>query len=150
MKVPKRQISPERKAIYYLGMGLVVVGVLLFFSNFLTRPTAGNLEKFGEQADALFTRAVLGMILIVVGAIGMGIGSQGLAGSGVVLDPEEAREDLEPWSRMKGGMLQDALSEVEVVNKLAAPPPEIKVRCRACQALNDENAKHCDQCGAGL
>ncbi len=26
----------------------------------------------------------------------------------------------------------------------------VKVRCRSCQALNDEAAKFCDQCGAGI
>ena len=36
---------------------------------------------------------------------------RGLAGSGVVLDPEKAREDVEPWSRMAGGVVKDALDE---------------------------------------
>ena len=71
-----------------------------------------------------------------------------------MLDPERAREDLEPWSHMGGGMVQDALSEVNVVKKLEdrldGGAPQVKVRCRACQALNDEAAKFCNQCGAAL
>lgn len=31
------------------------------------------------------------------------------AGSGVILDPEKAKEELEPFSRMAGGMVKDAL-----------------------------------------
>jgi ribosomal protein L40E len=34
--------------------------------------------------------------------------------------------------------------------RLEAPPPQIKVRCRRCQALNDEAAKFCNQCGAAI
>ena len=36
---------------------------------------------------------------------------------------------------------------------LEAPPgsaPLVKVRCRACGALSDEDAKFCDQCGKPL
>ena len=59
---------------------------------------------------------------------------------------------------MGGEMLNDALSEVDVVKKLgdrleaAAPTasPLVKVRCRKCAALNDESAKFCNQCSAAI
>lgn len=55
---------------------------------------------------------------------------------------------------MGGGVVQDALSEVEVVKKIEdrmdSSDPKIKVRCRNCQALNDESAKFCGQCGAAI
>jgi rRNA maturation endonuclease Nob1 len=55
---------------------------------------------------------------------------------------------------MGGGILQDALSEVEVAKKaeelLHAPVPQIKLRCQKCQALNDEHAKFCNQCGSAI
>jgi hypothetical protein len=44
----------------------------------------------------------------------MNIGSRGLAGAGVVLDPQQARKDLEPWSRMAGGMAKDALEAADI------------------------------------
>ena len=44
----------------------------------------------------------------------MGIAARGLAGSGVVLDPEKARTDVEPWTRMAGGMVGDALDEAGI------------------------------------
>ncbi|MGQ9591016.1 MAG: hypothetical protein ACUVYA_12050 [Planctomycetota bacterium] len=115
-------------------------------------------------------RAVAGMVLAMAGGIIAAVGAKGLAGSGVILDPEQARKDVEPWSRMAGGVADDALSEVDVVKKLAesldrtsgrpaeapdgrepaATGPPVKVRCRSCRALNDEDARFCDQCGAEI
>jgi hypothetical protein len=121
----------------------------VFLSNFF-----GNINP---------ATALLGMALMAIGQMVRTAGAQGLAGSGVILDPEQARKDLEPWNRMKGGMVQDAASEVEVVNKFAdhldheaeeEPAPEmkevVKIRCRACHALNDEAARFCNQCGEPL
>ena len=55
---------------------------------------------------------------------------------------------MKPWSKMAGGMTQDALGEIEVVNKLTdklsmPSQPHVKVRCKKCQALNDETDKFC-------
>jgi len=40
----------------------------------------------------------------------------GAAGSGIVLDPERAREDVEPWARMAGGVVKDALDEAGIAS----------------------------------
>jgi len=63
-----------------------------------------------------------------------------------VLDPEKAREDLEPYSRMAGGMVKDAMDEAAV--KLGGGEPEkvVMIKCRACGKLNDEDAKFCKEC----
>ena len=45
------------------------------------------------------------MALVVVGQMMRRVAARGLAGSGVLLDPEQAREDLEPYSRMAGGIV---------------------------------------------
>lgn len=149
------QVSPDRKALYYIGMGLAVIGLLLFLSTFVTfMANFGNFDDFDNRAKSEGFRAFGGMGLMMLGGFLMNVGAHGLAGSGVVLDPEQARKDVEPWSRMGGGIVQDALSEVEIAKKLEArldaPSQVIKVRCRACQALNDETAKFCNQCGAAL
>ena len=60
------------------------------------------------------TRGFVGMALIVVGAIIMNVGARGAAGSGIILDPKQAKEDLEPFSRMAGGMVKDALDEADI------------------------------------
>jgi hypothetical protein len=98
------------------------------------------------------------MLASIVGSIIAGIGKAGLAGSGVVLDPQQQRRDLEPWQRAAGGMISDKLSEIEPLQKIADGltrdandrEPVIKVRCRSCQALADEDAKFCPQCGAKI
>ncbi len=111
----RRQISPERKGIYYFGMLLGVVGFLTFGSVFVSGAMHfGDFSNFEEQSRSEFTRAIVGMALVIVGGILLGIGRAGVAGSGVILDPERARRDVEPWSRMAGGVVKDALDEADV------------------------------------
>jgi hypothetical protein len=160
---PNREISDDRKAIYYTGMTFTVVGMLSFFSVFVTGCMHfGNFENFEERSRSDMTRGLGGMALMIFGGFLMNIGRHGAAGSGVVLDPKQARKDLEPWNRAAGGMTNDALDEIDLAKKLgkkldeptrpaAAPPePAVKVRCRVCKALNDEHAKFCNQCGAAI
>lgn len=158
---PNRTISDGRKTLYYAGMGCMALGFLLFFSTFVTGcANFGNFENFEGRVRGEMARALGGMFLLIVGGAMMNVGRAGLAGSGVVLDPQKARKDLEPWNRAAGGMANDALDEVDLAKKLAkkldepapaAPPePVVKVRCRGCSALNDEHAKFCNQCGAAV
>jgi hypothetical protein len=154
---PQKQIPPERKALYYTGMGLTIVGVLLFLSTFVSGiSNFGNFEDFDRRVKGEMCTALCGMGLMVVGGILMRVGAVGAAGSGFILDPEQARKDVEPWARMGGGVADDALSEIGLARKLEErlgqkeSEPKIKVRCRQCQALNDETAKFCNQCGATL
>jgi hypothetical protein len=155
MDAPKKQIPPERKALYYGGMALVGIGLLLFLSTFVTfMANFGNFDDFDARAKSEGFRAFGGMILTMIGLFMMNVGAKGWAGSGIVLDPEKGRKDIEPWSRMGGGIFQDALSEVEALKpgggKLGSPEPQVKVRCQKCQALNDETAKFCNQCGSAI
>jgi hypothetical protein len=109
------QISPERKGLYYFGMTLAVMGALSFASVFVSFAMHfGDFSNFEEQAKSMTTRAFGGMGLIVVGFVLLGIGRAGVAGSGVILDPEKARKDVEPWSRMTGGVVKDALDEAGI------------------------------------
>jgi hypothetical protein len=118
-----RQISEGRKTTYYVGMILIIVGLLTFCSNFVYIAMGmssahyffgnGSFEVSdpGDSAVAFVLRALGGMAMFVLGGVLMGIGRAGLAGSGVVLDPEQAREDVEPWARAAGGVFKDALDE---------------------------------------
>ena len=141
------KISEERRVAYYLGLILMVSGMLLFVSVFVT--TAMNFGDFsnvaGDARSGLF-RALGGMALIVVGAILRGLGARGLAGSGAVLDPEQARKDLEPYSRQAGGMLKDALDEANL-NLGGKPERIVVIKCSACGKLNEEDSKFCQECG---
>lgn len=108
---PRRQISGARKAFYYGGMSLMILGGTLFVSNFF-------IEDFD---NTVVPRAVGGMLLLLVGSFLMSVGRSGAAGAGLILDPEQSRRDQEPWSRMKGGMVADGLDEAGVdLGRLAA------------------------------
>ena len=163
-QIPERQIPDRRRKLYYCGMALVLLGLIFFFSSFFMAPAAtsagvhpsspdfweksqAQAERFNRDTRATMVRALAGMGLIAIGGVLMQIGARGSAGSGMVLNPERARRDLEPWSRMGGGMVKDALSEAGIATE---NQPAIKVRCRACSGLNDETAKFCSTCGTAM
>ncbi len=119
-----RNVSDGRKLIYTLGQILVVAGVLTLLSVIAT-------------GAMLF--AVPGMAMFMSGSVLMVVGRAGLAGSGVVLDPERAREDLEPWARMAGGMMKDGLDEAGiVVGTPAGKRADFAERLRELYALHQE------------
>lgn len=142
-----RRISGVRKTVYCLGMGLMILGGVLFASTFVSFAMhIGDFSNFDARARSLFLRAFGGMGLVFVGGILRGIGGRGLAGSGVVLDPARARDDLEPYSRMAGSMVKDALEEARV-NSAGRADKIIMLKCTACGKLNEEDAKFCQECG---
>ncbi len=108
----RRQVPENRKTLYFVGMGLSALGILLFLSTFVTFLWHfGDFTNFNARARSGGFRSFGGIVLIMLGGVLCGIAKRGVAGSGVVLDPERAREDMEPWSRMSGGMIGDALDE---------------------------------------
>ncbi|MDF2589117.1 MAG: hypothetical protein K0S41_2958, partial [Anaerocolumna sp.] len=97
-----------------------------------------------------FNNAIIGMILMIAGTFVSNIGAKGAAGSGLLLDPDQAREDLKPFNEAKGNMINDVISNIDVVDDLVHSHNEkevIKIRCRSCGSLNDEDAKFCKSCG---
>jgi len=174
MHGPQRQIPPHRRTIYYIGLAPTVLGALLFGSVFVSFALHfGDFTDFDARGRSMALRAFGGMAFMIIGSILMAVGARGLAGTGLVLDPEQAREDVEPWSGMDGGVVHDARSGYpessapgsrdplrDVVAGVQRPPaaaapqppplPQVKLRCRGCQALNDETARFCNQCGATL
>jgi hypothetical protein len=96
-------------------MGLTIIGVILFLSVFLSGAFAmfsTDPFSYGPNFMGSFAlRGFGGFILIVIGSVLRNVGAKGLAGSGVILDPQQARKDVEPWSRMAGGIAKDALDE---------------------------------------
>lgn len=147
------KISKERKITYYIGMGIMVVGFILFISVFFTiagffNDPIDSFNNFGRRPPVM--NGIVGMLLIIVGAVVSNIGAKGVAGSGLKLDPEEAREDLKPFNEAKGGMINDVISNIDAIEHITRPqaPKEIvKIKCRKCSTLNDEDAKFCKSCG---
>lgn len=157
MRSTRRDIPPERKGLYTFGLvlqGAGVVGIVVCFLGFAIAgrgavargPTAGGVEgPFDYWIGILVC-----MFLAAGGGFVRRVAARGVAGSGLVLDPERAREDLEPWARMGGGMVRDALDEAGLSQREEPRPQDVRVRCRSCRTLNDEDAKFCDHCGAEL
>ena len=148
-----RKISEGRKATFYIGTGLMVLGGLSFLSVFVTAiGNFGDFSNFEENARSEMARGFGGMILLIVGIVIRTVGARGLAGSGVVLDPEKAREELEPYSRMAGGMVKDVLDEADVKLGGGGSGPEevIMIRCTKCGTLNEDGSKFCQECGEKL
>lgn len=144
-KDPKK-LSSERKGLYYLGMGLMIVGVILFMSSFFM---GFSDDPFANPADSI-GNSVIGFIMIGVGGFVMNIGARGAAGSGLILDPDKAREDLRPYTSAAGGMLNDALEEVDLLKRKGEEEKRVMVRCLSCRELNDEDARFCKSCGKEL
>jgi len=145
-------ISKERKVTYYIGIGMIVLGFILFISVFFSFASFMN-NPFGSSGSPSFTNSILGMVLMIAGSIVMNIGAKGAAGSGLLLDPNKAREDLRPFNEAKGEMINDVISNIDIVDKITKPlegKEIIKIRCRNCECLNDEDSKFCKSCGKEL
>lgn len=139
-----KEISKNRKTLYYVGNGISLIGFILFLSVFFT----AFLNPFDMMVSSNpMANGFIGFILIIIGQSISILGARGLAGSGLILDPKQAREDLKPYSSQVGGMINDALEEVDLLNE---SKEVIKVRCPSCKTLNDEDAKYCKKCGAQL
>jgi hypothetical protein len=150
------KISSERKVTYYIGLGMMVVGFISFISvffqaaRFMNHPFGGSFGPGGFGSGSSFTPAIVGFVLLAAGGMVMNIGARGAAGSGLILDPEKAREDLKPFTEATGGMINDVISNIDVVEKITKPHEEkeiVKIRCRECGSLNDEDARFCKKCG---
>lgn len=143
------KISSERKAIYYTGMVLMVIGFILFISTFFTF----GFGDFNVPSKLSFLSPVIGMVLIIIGNILMAIGRKGAAGSGLILDPEKERDDLKPFNSAKGKMINDVVENIDIVNEVGKKISKedvkevVKIKCRNCGALNDEDSKYCKSCG---
>ena len=145
-----RKISEDRKALYYVGTGLQIFGGLLFASVFVTFTMRfGDFTDVVDRTKSEALRAIAGMALMMIGGMIRGVGAKGLAGSGVLLDPERARQELEPYSRMAGGMVRDAMDEARL-DLGREPEKVIVIKCRECAVLNPESAKFCQECGTKL
>ena len=139
-----KEISKNRKTLYYVGNGLTAIGFILFLSVFFVA-FLNPFAMFGS--DNPMANGFIGFILIIIGQFVSNIGARGAAGSGLILDPKQAREDLKPYSTQVGGMINDVLDEVDIKSE---SKEVVKVRCQSCKTLNDEDAKYCKKCGATL
>lgn len=117
------RISENRKAAYSFGLAMTVVGALFCFGAVAYGILSAATHNFPNPV-MVFLPFLVGMGLSAAGAVLRSVSARGIAGSGLKLDPEEAREDLKPWSRMAGGMLEDAGIDLGREKSAPAPAPE--------------------------
>ncbi len=145
----QRQVSPERKKVYYVGLVIQVVGFLSFGSVFVSAfLNFANFDNFVARSRSEMARAVIGMALIIAGGLLRRSGQMGLAGSGIKLDPEQARKDVEPWARMSGGVLKDALDEAGITpgrNTASSQTLAFDERLRRLQKLRQDGVLNEDE-----
>lgn len=139
-----KEISKNRKTLYYVGNGITVIGFLLFLSTFFVA-FLNPYAMFGSSNP--MANSFIGFIMIIIGQFISNLGARGAAGSGLILDPKQAREDLKPYSSQVGGMLNDVLDEVDLSTE---SKEVVKIRCQSCKTLNDEDSKYCKKCGNEL
>jgi len=148
----RRKISTGRKVLYYSGMGMIAIGIILFLSTFVVAFTSDPFELIDSGKNPM-KLGVYGFIMIFLGTVLRGIGALGTSGSGLILDPQEARNDLNPYTSAVGGMISDVLDEVKAVRKEGNVEEDrevVRIRCKGCKELNEEDAKFCKGCGAPL
>jgi hypothetical protein len=149
-----KKISEERKSMYKMGLGMQIAGGCLFAGPFIVGPLAamsGNIDS--GVIPFVFLLAFIGFGLIAGGGFVRSIAARGKAGSGLVLDPEKAREDLQPWTEMGGEMTKDFLDAADIdLNGIGKSEPEkvIMIKCQKCGKLNEEDSKFCQECGKSL
>lgn len=157
-----RKLKPWRKVIYIIGNILLVIGVILFMSSFFTSfgMSPGRFKFINNLGfvGAFMFQPVLGFALIFLGSLLKALGRGGLAGAGLILDPEKERRDAEPFSRSMGGRYADTYDEFRNESKFhedlegvkVSQKEKIMVRCPKCKTLNDEDASFCKSCGNKL
>lgn len=145
----RRKISPKRKQAFNTGTILMGIGLILFLSSFVI-----SFAGFGSgrmNVGGIMGPSIIGFILIFIGQTMRKVGRNGLAGSGIILDMEQEKQDMEPINRMKGGQINDTLDEIDFKSHFGGGQKEvIKIRCTKCKYLNDEKDKFCGNCGSPI
>ena len=129
------RIPETRRTVYSLGLAMTVLGGLACFGAIAYGMISAATGRFPHPV-MVFLPFLFGMGLFVAGAVLRSVGARGIAGSGLKLDPKEAREDLKPWSRMAGGMLEDAGIHVDM--RKSAPEPDFEEKLRKLHRLHTE------------
>jgi len=149
---PQRQVPPERRKLYYIGMAVGIIGFLCFISVFISGAlNFGDFSNFEQRGRSEAVRGVLGMIMMITGTFLSRIGRYGVAGSGIKLDPEAARSDVEPWARMTGGVIKDAIDEAGIKLGNQSPNAELPFdeRIRRLEKLRQEGLVNAQEYEAG-
>ncbi len=155
-----KPVHRGRRSLVVLGVGIgfVVAGVLVLIDQAFVasqlQPLVGPAVGAAGAATDGFTP--YGSLSYVVYAIGLG-----LIGTGVGIARMTFHSSLASYASGGSGMgamgfspesMQGLMASSQAaMQRMAAPgPPAIKVKCKNCGSLEEEDAKFCHKCGQAM
>ena len=144
--------SKIRKRTYYLGTGLVALGLLLLLAAALpVVENFGNLPAVRTELHSIVLRGFSGAVLILIGFIAITIGSTETVGSGINVRSESSLGEEGGAEPNGEDHINRSLNTCQPDNRYAdipqSDPADHGVCCLLCTAINPSNAKYCNQCG---
>lgn len=146
--------SSGGKFISAIGMVMVLLGLLLFLSVMYSGVSRfGDFRNFGERMRGYGQRAVVGMGMFAFGSGLMVIGRGRRRGTPTASRYHEYGDnrgrDYDPSIPDGQQRPNDPAYDGYEPSR---PPPErvVKIRCRSCSSLNNEQWNYCNGCGAPL
>lgn len=88
-----KNISAQRKSLYYIGLGILIIGVLMLLSSFFMMNTGET--SFSQGSPAFLKRALIAIIYIIVGTFLNRIGARPVASSSPASDSQKTKENLQ-------------------------------------------------------
>lgn len=169
MKLNKLRFRLTRRRLYLSGVATAAVGLFVLVTVLLSvARTFGDLSEFEGQAVSIATRALGGVVLVAAGFAVMTLTDNGLTNGFVEIDAlrddessdDDAHNDQNARHEKRfDESSPDAANVVDASthesggserNSLSAMMPPEGFCCLACRAVNDQEARYCDQCGANL
>jgi len=151
----KKKMKLIRNVLFLIGIPLLIAGGILFSSVFANFPSI----EFGNAFIGILLLAIggfmtMGGVYLTIIIHQRGITKYFIEEGGMAMGSAD-EEALDGYGRMisKGtGAMAKGLKDAGGINISVDNKSEqkIMVKCRNCDALNDENAQFCDQCGSEL
>ncbi|MDP4092556.1 MAG: DUF3185 family protein [Bacillota bacterium] len=116
----------------FLAAGIVMAGLGVFRA---TSTESRLIRAFGGSDEEMIALFVCGGILLVFGIILLAVGSS---------------KKNTYYSQMQNPINQPQMNQYPPVNQGPQYNQPIMVRCTACQSLNDESSRFCQNCGNQL
>lgn len=135
----------NRTALLVIGGVLALIGIILFISAASTFAAPSGPFDFAAEQSRMFSAfgtAVVGMILLGAGGIAIRFGMVRPVTSYLA---SEASPAIERASEAVGAGLREGYG-----NRPLQGQTVVKVKCRNCGHLNDEDETFCGQCGKPL
>ena len=135
-----------RGSLTAIGVILMVVGIIFFLASIASvmTPTSNQFDFAARQAqmNSSFATALVGMVLL---AVGFGALKLGMIRPVTTYVASEASPAIERLSEAAGQGLERGFGAIPLGRESI-----VKVKCRNCGYLENEDAIYCGKCGKPL